>query len=1530
MKIKQMTMIALLGLAMVPAWAQTDKYDGAPVDILPLENPNFGLMHHKTSTDAKTKSVSAKYRAGRPDHVNNALFKSFVPVFNQDRGSCGSAGAVRYMFTSEVASFRNVDASDDNNSYPSHFTWLTTYSHSDKRQILRHVGVPSAAVYGGRTYSALFGSQDYSWNNYGWMQGYDKWYSAMFNRLQNAWSFPISLETEEGREALKHWMWNHNGDDDFICGGVAQIGVASAVTQKAIPNTAANQEAGVVGMKYVGSWGETYDHSLTMVGYDDRIEFDLDGNGVCGEAEKDEVGAWIIVNSWGAGWANKGFIYCPYAYAGPWKPRADKSKEFFKPTVYFIRKNYRPIRTFKIKMDYTYRSEIALSIGIASDTSATKPELTLEMEHFRYAGNNSISGKDPDAEMPMLGTWADGVHDEPMEFGYDVTDLTSGFDRTKPLKYFFIVKSKSGAKGTGHIYNVSLMDYELDPNGLETPFPMEVTELSGGGKTTMVSMVATGEPAAKPRNLVLNDGKLQWDAPAQVSLKLTGYNVYADGVLIDSLTADATSYTVATGSTLSYSLKARYASNGGTLLSAMSNQVRAAANEEASTDNYVFNFQDDIFTVPDLLNEYCPEFTLEFWVKLKSSVRHPQDIGGFDIFALQMTASRTISFGWETLNSGHAYRESAVTLAADRWNHVALVVDKNTMSVYVNGSRKKQFSSVSYNGVPALGELNFGSIGNPLNCYLDEIRIWKKACTSRELLYNNRQPIARPDLQDDLMAYFKMDLIDDNGETKLRDCARGHHGIFVDYNPEAREVDNSFLTMKRESNANFSISAGPHYPGDNIELTANSLLSATGWKWEVPGADVDNLNSQKAQVVYNEVGKYPVSLTVTDVDGTDTTKVDTIEIVAAPEPVVDFNIPAEILPAGERFSFVNKSTAPGSRFVWTMKGADEETVNGTNAGATYNNAGTYDVTLTAVSSSGNKSVTKQVTVTKAAPRSAFNVSPRYIIKGEEVYLTDHSRYQPTSWFWLITNNGNNSGVVGQKSSFTPDKAGFYNVSLTTTNDQGKSTVEEKNAFIVANADSKNGLHFGGDNQLLTFDCPFDAATSSFTVEWWMNPSKLEGAFSMQCGSALTFSTDALGVISVANSRSAFKSSNNFVIANEWHHYAVVYNAGRGTFYRDGELINTTANTIGVPAADLSGKFVIGTAKNGMNTMMDELRVWGKNFTQDLVRQYANQPIEDVKAAEENDALLLYYNFNQGSGNVTDQTSGQHDGVRSGFGPDGDAWGLSMGVFTLNFDQVKKRNVSSTYLTNYRKNFLYDADAPVQGTSYFKVLSDGDKSTWQTENAVTEGDIITGVHVEKSTGLMAMRTRYNNFAATLKDHKIFQTLKLKKGIYTLSMDLARNSYSGSGSIYFAVNEGTSLPNTVDMATATDAVDLVSQGNRELRFIVTEDDAEFTIGLVFNVTGYMSWAVNEFKLMCEEIEVQQADGIRSLRDAVEKGAQAAIRPIAGGVSVYSSDIQLVTVCDVQGRILFSEKMSGLQRIALPVGIYIVNGTKVAVTK
>ena len=49
----------------------------------------------------------------------------------------------------------------------------------------------------------------------------------MFNRMLQPKNFPVSVQTEEGREAVKNWLWNHNGDDEFSAGGIAGIGVAS-------------------------------------------------------------------------------------------------------------------------------------------------------------------------------------------------------------------------------------------------------------------------------------------------------------------------------------------------------------------------------------------------------------------------------------------------------------------------------------------------------------------------------------------------------------------------------------------------------------------------------------------------------------------------------------------------------------------------------------------------------------------------------------------------------------------------------------------------------------------------------------------------------------------------------------------------------------------------------------------------------------------------------------------------------------------------------------------------------------------------------------------------------------------------------------------------------------------------------------------------------------------------------------------------------------------------------------------------------
>ena len=45
-------------------------------------------------------------------------------------------------------------------------------------------------------------------------------------------------------------------------------------------------------------------------------------------------------------------------------------------------------------------------------------------------------------------------------------------------------------------------------------------------------------------------------------------------------------------------------------------------------------------------------------------------------------------------------------------------------------------------------------------------------------------------------------------------------------------------------------------------------------------------------------------------------------------------------------------------------------------------------------------------------------------------------------------------------------------------------------------------------------------------------------------------------------------------------------------------------------------------------------------------------------------LVVYYDFDQTGGNVIDRSGNGNDGIRTGFGPDGDSWGLSLGVFSL--------------------------------------------------------------------------------------------------------------------------------------------------------------------------------------------------------------------------------------------------------------------------
>jgi hypothetical protein len=227
-----------------------------------------------------------KDRTDLPDHINAAETKFFPPVFSQVNGSCGSASRICYMLTHELNAYRDLPGNVLENQLPSHFVYNLTYGNSGKDEFIQFIGVPSAKTYGGRTNSALYGSYNWDDPNIGWMNGYDKWYEAMFNRAHKPSHIPFTLQTAKGRKILKSWLYDHHGDPDFKGRpGIVGIGVASANGSSHIENTDANRAAGLVGLRYLTRWGEQVDHALTIVGYDDRVEFDLDGDGIFGEGD---------------------------------------------------------------------------------------------------------------------------------------------------------------------------------------------------------------------------------------------------------------------------------------------------------------------------------------------------------------------------------------------------------------------------------------------------------------------------------------------------------------------------------------------------------------------------------------------------------------------------------------------------------------------------------------------------------------------------------------------------------------------------------------------------------------------------------------------------------------------------------------------------------------------------------------------------------------------------------------------------------------------------------------------------------------------------------------------------------------------------------------------------------------------------------------------------------------------------------------------------------------------------------------------
>ncbi len=258
--------------------------------------------------------------------------------------------------------------------------------------------------------------------------------------------------------------------------------------------------------------------------------------------------------------------------------------------------------------------------------------------------------------------------------------------------------------------------------------------------------------------------------------------------------------------------------------------------------------------------------------------------------------------------------------------------------------------------------------------------------------------------------------------------------------------------------ADFSASATTIAEGAIVNFTDQSTNVPTSWAWTFSGGNPASSTAQNPSVQYNNAGSYAVSLTAANDGGSDAeTKSNYITVI--PLPIANFTANATVIDEGQSVQFSDLSTNTTS-WSWSFTGGAPATSTAQNPSVTYNNAGTYAVTLTASNAVGSDVETKTAYITVnnvvIAPIADFTANTTSISEGGTVNFTDLSSNEPSNWSW---NFGNGTTSAAQNPSATYNTAGTYTVSLTASNSAGSDTETKTGYITVTSAPSLVTLSF---------------------------------------------------------------------------------------------------------------------------------------------------------------------------------------------------------------------------------------------------------------------------------------------------------------------------------------------------------------------------------------------------------------------------------------------------------------------------------------
>ncbi len=216
--------------------------------------------------------------------------------------------------------------------------------------------------------------------------------------------------------------------------------------------------------------------------------------------------------------------------------------------------------------------------------------------------------------------------------------------------------------------------------------------------------------------------------------------------------------------------------------------------------------------------------------------------------------------------------------------------------------------------------------------------------------------------------------------------------------------------------------------GENVQFTCTSNGDITSYSWDF--GDGGTSTEQNPSHSYNAPGDYTVSLKVSNhvSDDTKKTQVKILQPVKA-----DFSVSTTTAQTGSIIQFTDRSSGDIASYSWDF--GDGETSTEQNPSHSYNDMGNYTVSLKVTNHLSDDTKTMQLIVPQPL-KADFSPSTTTIQIGSIIQFIDKSGGDIASYSWDF---GDGEISTEQNPSHVYDSTGFYDVTLTVSNDSGSDT-----------------------------------------------------------------------------------------------------------------------------------------------------------------------------------------------------------------------------------------------------------------------------------------------------------------------------------------------------------------------------------------------------------------------------------------------------------------------------------------------------------